>query len=85
MRNSNHAREEWSAWRINDNEVRVQINYPEMARAFAKVKTVHPAGYSVAGNFLRLFHTRQTVPWVESWVKEYKSSLNVEALEGKEN
>ena len=62
---------DWSAWRISDDEVRVQINRPDLARAFAKVKSVWPAGHSVAGNFLKLFHVKQPVPWVAAWMKNF--------------
>ena len=64
-------RQDLSAWSVRDDEVRVQINQPELARAFAKVKGVWPAGCSVAGNFMRLFHVKQPVHWVDAWMKQY--------------
>jgi hypothetical protein len=71
MSASAKKRADWSAWRVSDDEVRVQINRPDMARAFAKVKTTWLAGYSVAGNFIKIFHIRQPVPWVDAWMKNY--------------
>ena len=61
---------DWSAWRMGD-ETRVQVNRPDLAKAFAKVKTVRSAGYSVSGNYTRLFHVKQAVPWVEGWMKKF--------------
>ena len=83
MSDVNKKRQDWSAWSVRDDEVRVQVNRPDLARAFAKVKGVWPAGYSVAGNFTRLFHVKQRVHWVDAWMKQYgvtrvvqKSELN---------
>jgi len=42
-------RADWSAWRVNDEEIRVQVNRPDLARAFAKVKAARLAGYSDLG------------------------------------
>ena len=60
---------DWSAWRMGD-ETRVQVNRPDLAKAFAKVKTVRAAGYSVSGSYARLFHVKQPVVWVDSWMKK---------------
>jgi hypothetical protein len=61
----------WSAWRVNDEEIRVQVNRPDIARAFAKLKSARLAGYSVCGNYLKLFTIKESVPWVESWMKDF--------------
>jgi hypothetical protein len=71
MNGPTKQREDWSAWCIGNDQVRVQINRPDLARAFAKVKGVWPAGYSVAGNFIRFFHIKRSVPWVDGWMKQY--------------
>jgi hypothetical protein len=62
-------RVDWTAWRVSEDEVRVQVNNPDIARAFAKVKGVGLAGYSVAGNYIKLFHIKQSVSWVDTWMK----------------
>jgi hypothetical protein len=84
MSASAKKRADWSAWRVSDDEVRVQINRPDMARAFAKVKSAWLAGYSVAGNYMKLFHVKQPVPWVEAWMKEFLSRVNSGAIQCKE-
>lgn len=71
MSASSKQRENWSAWHVGENEVRVQINRPDLAKAFAKVKGAWPAGYSVAGNYLKLFHVKQSVQWVDAWMKDF--------------
>jgi hypothetical protein len=63
-------RKDWAAWRMDD-EVRVQVNRPDIAREFAKVKSVRRVGYSVCGKFTRLFHVQQSVPWVEEWMENF--------------
>jgi hypothetical protein len=45
----------YSVWSTGDNTVMVQIEDIDLARAFAKVKGVHRAGYSVGGGFLHLY------------------------------
>jgi len=70
-------REPWVAWRVGDDEARVQVNRPDLARAFAKVKTVSPAGYSVCGNFMKLFHVKESVPWVDAWMKKCIHDMSV--------
>ncbi len=84
MKSAPKKREDVYAWRVNDDEVRVQINQPDVARAFAKVNGVWPAGYSVAGNFMRIFHVKKSVPWVEAWMKEFNGRVNVGATAKKE-
>ena len=69
--NRPERRMDWAAWRVSEDEVRVQINRPDLAKAFAKIKSVRPAGYSVSGNYLKLFHVNQSVPWVDTWMKDY--------------
>jgi hypothetical protein len=80
----NHKRKDWSAWRVADDEVRVQVNRPDMAKAFAKLKGVGLAGYSVAGNYMKLFRLKQSVPWVDAWMTEFLSRANSGAANGKE-
>jgi len=77
-------REDWAAWRVSDDEVRVQINSPDMARAFAKEKGAWPAGYSVAGNFMKLYHVKRPVQWVDAWMKKFNSHVTSGAAQGKE-
>jgi len=77
-------RPDWSAWRTSDDEVRVQVNRPDLAKAFAKVKGVWPSGYSVAGNFVKLFHVKKSVPWVDAWMKDYNGRPDFGATERKE-
>jgi hypothetical protein len=84
MSKNNPKRKDWSAWRVADDEVRVQVNNPDIARAFAKVKGVRLAGYSVTGNYLKLFHVKQSVPWIDTWMREFLSRANSGAAEGKE-
>jgi hypothetical protein len=79
MSASAKKRADWSAWRVSEDEVRVQINRPDMARAFAKVKSAWLAGYSVAGNYMKLFHVKQPVPWVEAWMKEFNGRADAGA------
>jgi hypothetical protein len=64
-------RGDWAAWRVSDDEVRVQVNRPDIARAFAALKSVSLVGYSVAGNYLKLFCVKKTVPEVEAWMKDF--------------
>ena len=75
----NSKRIDWSAWRVDD-ETRVQINRPDLARAFAKEKTARLVGYSVNGNYTKLFQIKQSVDWVGTWMKKYlrdaKPALN---------
>ena len=61
----------WSAWRMDEEEVRVQINEPGMARAFARVNTARGVGYSVVGRYTRLFHVKRPVDWVNGWMRDY--------------
>ena len=75
---------DWAAWRVTDEEVRVQVNRPDLARAFAKVKSVSPVGHSVAGNFMRLFHVKQSVAWVEAKMREFLRPESTGAFERKE-
>ena len=77
-------RVDWAAWRVSEDEVRVQVNRPDMAKAFAKIKGVGLAGYSVTGNYLKLFHIKQSVPWIDTWMREFLSRVNSSATEGKE-
>jgi hypothetical protein len=76
--------EDWDAWCVGDGEVRVQINRPDMARAFAKVKGAWPAGYSVAGNYMKLFHVNQSVQWVDSWMKNFTCQVSSGTYQRKE-
>jgi hypothetical protein len=69
-------REDWIAWRVDDDEVRVQVNRPDIAKAFARVKSARPVGHSVCGNYMRLFHVKQPVPWVDSWMKDCVRGLS---------
>jgi hypothetical protein len=69
-------RQDWAAWRVDEREVRVQVNRSDIAKAFAKVKTVRPVGYSVCGDYTRLFHVKQPVPWVDEWMNNYVKSIN---------
>jgi hypothetical protein len=64
-------RVDWAAWRMDEEEVRVQVNRPDLAKAFAKVKSVRQVGAGMRGNYLKLFHINQTVPWVDAWMKEF--------------
>ena len=63
-------REEWSAWRMDEDEVRVQVNCPGLAKAFAKEKGVRLVGYGVSGNYTKLFHVKKSMGWVDSWMKK---------------
>lgn len=74
---------EWSAWKMGD-EVRVQINHPDIAKAFGKVKSTRLVGYSVCGKFTKLFHVKESVEWVEDWMKKFLSHANSGAAGGKE-
>jgi hypothetical protein len=76
-------RADWSAWCVGD-EVRVQINRPDFAKEFAKVKSARLVGYSVAGNFTKLFHVKETVQWVDAWMKQCLQRANSGAHERKE-
>ncbi len=60
---------DWSAWRTGD-ESRVQIHRPDLAKSFSKVKGVWLAGYSVSGGYMKLFHVKQPVAWVEEWMNK---------------
>ena len=60
----------WNAWSVGD-EVRVQINRPDMAKAFAKIKSTRLVGYSVCGKFTKLFHVKESVDWVDDWMKSF--------------
>lgn len=75
--------QDWSAWRTGEEEVRVQMHRPEMAKAFSKVKGVWLAGYSVAGGYMKLFHVKQSVPWVDAWMKEFMSHATSSTVKGK--
>jgi len=61
---------EWSAWKMDEEEVRVQVNCSILAKAFAKEKGVRLVGYGVAGNYMKLFQVKRTVAWVDSWMKK---------------
>ncbi len=65
---------DWSAWRAGD-ESRVQVNRPDLAKAFSKVKGVWLAGYSVNGAYMKLFHVKQPVYWVEEWMNKSMHQL----------
>lgn len=65
------CRQIWSAWRMDSEEVRVQVNRPDLAKAFAKEKSVRLVGYSVNGNYTKIFHVKKPVPWVDSWMKQF--------------
>lgn len=65
-----NKRDDWSAWRMDEEDVRVQVNCPGLAKAFAKEKGVRLAGYSVAGNYVKLFHVKKPREWVDSWMKK---------------
>jgi hypothetical protein len=69
------AKKEWMAWRVDEQEVRVQIHRADIAKAFCKLNTARLVGYSVGGNYLRMFHIKQPVPWVDAWMKEYIRSV----------
>lgn len=70
-------REVWAVWRMDEDEVRVQVNRPDLAKAFAKVKTARSVGYSVFGNYMRLYHVKESVPWVDAWMKKFIRTLSV--------
>ena len=63
----------------------VQINRADIAKVFAKVKSPRVVGYSVCGNYLRVFHVKQSVRWVEAWMKEFVRHANAGLAEPKEN
>jgi hypothetical protein len=65
---------DWSAWRVGE-ESRVQINRPDLAKVFSKVKGVWLAGYSVGGAYMKLFHVKQPVAWVEEWMNKSMHQL----------
>lgn len=65
---------DWSAWRVGE-ESRVQINRPDLAKAFSRVKGVWLAGYSVAGTYMKLFHVKQPIAWVEEWIDKLMPQL----------
>ena len=67
-------KKDWSAWRVGEDSC-VQINRPDLAKAFSKVKGVWLAGYSVAGTYMKLFHVKQPVLWVEQWMTKSMSQL----------
>jgi len=68
---NNQERKPWSAWRWDDQSVRVQINEPSIAAAFAKIKGVVPTGYSVQGGYLRLYRISENVDWVNDWMRAF--------------
>ena len=63
-------RSDWAAWRMAE-ETRVQINRRDLAKAFVKATQVRRAGYSVTGHYLELFHVKESVDWVNQWMKNY--------------
>lgn len=64
------TRSDWSAWRMAD-ETRVQINRRDLAKAFVKATQTRPAGFSVTGPYQELFHVKESVDWVNRWMKTY--------------
>jgi hypothetical protein len=62
---------DWTAWRADDHEVRVQINNPALAKAFSRVESARLSAYSVGGKYLKIFHVEHTIEWVEAWMKEF--------------
>jgi hypothetical protein len=75
---------DWSAWTVGEDETRVQIQSPDMAKAFAKVKGVWLAGYGVAGGYIKIFHVRQPVQWVAAWMRKFISHATYGAANRKE-
>ena len=65
---------DWSAWRVGE-ESRVQIHRPDLAKSFSKVKGVWLAGYSVSGAYMKLFHVKKPVAWVEEWMDKFMNQL----------
>jgi hypothetical protein len=78
-------REDWSAWCVGNDQVRVQINRPDLARAFTKIKDAWPAGYSVAGNYMKLFHVKQSVHWVDTWMRDYMRHASTSVIQKQES
>ena len=68
-----------STWSNGDDRIRVQINDPALARAFAKVKGVTRTGYSVMGPFTQIFLTQSSQDWVKDWMKEHNKRAKPEA------
>ncbi len=69
----------WSAWNNGDDRVRVQINDPVLARAFAKVKGVSRTGFSVMGPFTQIFLTQSSQDWVKDWMKGHNKGAEANA------
>jgi hypothetical protein len=71
---------DWCAWRVDEDEVRVQIHRPDLAKAFGKEKAARLVGYSVTGHYAKLFHVKKSVDWVDTWMKKFlreaKAELN---------
>ena len=72
-------RKPWSAWSNGDERVRVQINEPAIAKAFAKIPGVTRTGYSVMGVFTAIYLTQHTRDWVQEWMKGHNNGATLKA------
>ena len=70
----------WSAWDNGDERLRVQINEPGMAKAFAKIPGVTRTGYSVMGAFTAIYLTPHTRDWVQDWMKGHNKGAEAKPL-----
>jgi hypothetical protein len=73
-------RRAWSAWSNGGDQLRVQVNEPALAKAFAKVPGVTRTGYSVMGPFTAIYLTPHTRDWVQDWMKGHNNGAEAKPL-----
>jgi hypothetical protein len=65
----------YAAWRVDKHSIWVQINDPDLARVFSKVRGARRVAYSVAGAFLETYCLNESVPWVHKWMREHRKEV----------
>lgn len=66
-------RKPWTAWRVSEDSIRVQLNEPGLAKAFANVRGAERAGYSVLGPFTEIYSLNRPVTWVHDWMRRHNN------------